>query len=735
MLVRALLAGLAAVALLVPLAGPAPAHPLAHGDAPRILNPRPAPGAVVPAGENLVAALVASDAPVDRARLTVDGTEVALDAPPGDHPTLATSVTLSAGWHTVELEVGNAAGQDQRAWRVRASGVAVTRLAGSERVETAAAISRDRFPQDGGAEAAVLARADDYPDALAGAPFAFAQSAPLLLTARDRLSAPAASELDRALPAGATVYLLGGAEALSDAVRQEVEARGFRVERLAGSSRYGTSAQVSRGLADPRAAVVASGEGFADALSASGAAALEGYPVLLTSRGGLPEPTRAYLEQAGPEEVFVVGGSAVVSEGVVAELERIVGPGRVTRVAGSDRFATSRAVAQQFFTSPESVAVASGRQFPDALAGGPHAAGRNAPMLLSAATTLPDPQTVYVQATQPDAAVIYGGAHALADTVAHDLRRAVASADGPVVAEFEPREPRVQDLDEVVIGFDRELDVDASSVHVRIDGHEVPGTLATGDFSNTLVFSVDDIPDVIQPGVTYEVRVVVAATDGPTWRHLERRLELHRPRLTLSRGDEGDAVARLQQRLEANRFWVGPIDGVYGSLTRQAVMAVQKTHGLEPDGVYGPATRQVLESDPPPPESRSRSGLVYEVDLARRVLMLVADGEVAWVFNTAAGHGRVYEFEGSTYRATTTTGRHTVTRQIDGLREAARGKLWRPKYYDTSRGIAIHGSTSVPAHHASAGCIRVTYAAMDFLWSVDPGTGAGVWVYPDNYYN
>lgn len=725
---------LAAVLLLVALAAPAAAHPLTHGQAPRILNPRPAPGDVVAAGGTLVAALVATDQPLTSASLRIDGQDVPLEVPGGGHPTVGAAPAVAAGWHTAELEVATAAGQDRRAWRFRASGLAVSRLAGSGRIETAVAISRDRFPQDRSAQAAVLARADDYPDALAGGPLAAARSAPLLLTSRDGLSAATGAELTRVLAPGATVYLLGGGAALSDAVRADVEALGFRVERFSGAGRYDTAAAISAELTAPGAAVVASGEGFADALSASSVAAREGYPILLTRGGTLSEPTRAYLEQAGVAQVFVVGGGGVVSDAVVAELRATVGQGSVTRIAGADRYATAAAVAQRFFPDAAAIAVASGRQFPDALAGGPHAAQRDAPILLSGATTLPGGPFAYVQAGPPDTAVVYGGGQAVGDTVVGDLRRADVSGGGPGVVSVAPRGSRVQGLDEVVIGFDRALDVAASSVHVTIGGHEVAGTLGTGDFPSTLVYTIDELPEPAQPGTVHDVRIVAAATDGQAWRHVERRLELERPRLTLSRGDEGAEVAALQRLLAANHFWVGPTDGVYGGLTHQAVMAVQKTHGLQRDGVYGPATRAVLESGPAPPTPRSSSGLVYEVDLARGILMLVADGDVAWIFNTAAGHGRVYEFEGATFRANTTTGRHTVTRQIDGLREAARGRLWRPKYYDESRGIAIHGSTSVPAHHASAGCIRVTYEAMNFLWSIDAGTGAGVWVYPENYY-
>ena len=67
-------------------------------------------------------------------------------------------------------------------------------------------------------------------------------------------------------------------------------------------------------------------------------------------------------------------------------------------------------------------------------------------------------------------------------------------------------------------------------------------------------------------------------------------------------------------------------------------------------------------------------------------------------------------------------------RQIDGLREAPLGTLWRPKYFNG--GIAIHGSPSIPGQPASHGCARLHDAAMDLLWDDDlVPVGTPVWVY------
>jgi len=195
---------------------------------------------------------------------------------------------------------------------------------------------------------------------------------------------------------------------------------------------------------------------------------------------------------------------------------------------------------------------------------------------------------------------------------------------------------------------------------------------------------------------------------------------------TLELGESGEAVLALQQRLVELGYWLGEPDGTYGQLTRQAVMAFQKVEGLARDGVAGPATQQALATASRP-VPRGTHGI--EIDLDRQVLFVVQDGRVTWAINTSTGNGEAYTSStGGTARAVTPPGHFTIERQIDGLREAPLGTLYRPKYFNG--GIAIHGSGSIPAQPASHGCARVTNAAMDLLWSSGVAEiGTPVWVY------
>ena len=195
---------------------------------------------------------------------------------------------------------------------------------------------------------------------------------------------------------------------------------------------------------------------------------------------------------------------------------------------------------------------------------------------------------------------------------------------------------------------------------------------------------------------------------------------------TLRRGDSGAAVRDLQTRLTKLKYYVGNIDGSFGDLTFQGVLAIQKVAGLPRDGIVATKTWAAIDGGTKP-TPRSGSGRAAEVDNARQVLLVVKDGVLLHTLNTSTGSGERYFSGGSWHTATTPSGTFKVSRQIDGWRHAELGDLWRPKYFNG--GIAIHGSTSVPPVPASHGCCRVSITAMNHIWSTEVPLGATVLVY------
>jgi peptidoglycan hydrolase-like protein with peptidoglycan-binding domain len=195
----------------------------------------------------------------------------------------------------------------------------------------------------------------------------------------------------------------------------------------------------------------------------------------------------------------------------------------------------------------------------------------------------------------------------------------------------------------------------------------------------------------------------------------------------LRMGSSGPAVLRLQQRLSTLGYWLGTLDGDFGGQTQQAVFALQKAAGLSPSGTVTAATQRALDAGVRP-TAKSTSGRVIEVNLSRNLLLFVNGGHVTYTLNTSTGGGYVYYDQGEREVATTPKGHFTTYRVIDGPHRSSLGLLIRPRYF--TAGYAIHGDSSVPAKPVSHGCVRVTDAAIDWIWAanLDP-IGTPVWIY------
>lgn len=153
-------------------------------------------------------------------------------------------------------------------------------------------------------------------------------------------------------------------------------------DRLEGSDRYAVSVAVSeRGYPDGADVVyVASGQVFADGLTAGPAAAHEGGPVLLTRGTQMPANVAAEIERLNPSRIVIVGGEATISPAVATALEGMAGT--VERVGGANRYEVSRNLADYAFDGSAAAFIATGRVFSDALSAGPAAASIDAPILL-----------------------------------------------------------------------------------------------------------------------------------------------------------------------------------------------------------------------------------------------------------------------------------------------------------------------------------------------------------------
>ncbi|PWJ47854.1 Putative cell wall binding repeat 2 [Quadrisphaera granulorum] len=264
-----------------------------------------------------------------------------------------------------------------------AAPASTSRWWGADRYATAAAVSKESFPQ--GARDVVVVSGARFPDALAAAPLAAQLGGPVLTVQPGDLPEATRAELQRLSPA--VIHVVGGTSAVSeDLFRQLQPLASQRVERIQGDDRYGTAARVATtSFADASEVVLASGEDFPDALAGGAAGAALGSPLLLSGRDALPAATRSALTALAPSRVTLVGGTSVVTPTVVAQVKQALPSTAVVRLAGDDRYATAAVVARDTWESVPSPLLASGEAFPDALAG----AALGAPLLLARRDCLP----------------------------------------------------------------------------------------------------------------------------------------------------------------------------------------------------------------------------------------------------------------------------------------------------------------------------------------------------------
>ena len=312
--------------------------------------------------------------------------------------------------------------------QVRAASVTTsTRLAGSDRYATAAAVSAGSFSP--GIPVAFLATGSDFPDALTAAAAA-GGTGPVLLTSSSSLPPATAAELGRLQPR--RVLVVGGPQAVGDAVLGSVRALlpSTTVTRSSGPERYDTAAALSKATFPNGAAIVylTTGTNYPDALSAAAVAGGHG-PVLLTRTDSVPAATVAELRRLGPSRIVVVGGSRAVSDPTFLAVAAAVPDAPMSRLAGTDRYATAAAVATSTPGSASRTVVylATGQDYPDALAAAAAAGGRG-PVLLAKPDGLPASTLGALKALGTDQLVVVGGLTAISGAAEAQARDAVASS-------------------------------------------------------------------------------------------------------------------------------------------------------------------------------------------------------------------------------------------------------------------------------------------------------------------
>ena len=291
-----------------------------------------------------------------------------------------------------------------------------SRLTGTDRFDTAAQASRSLADPP----RVFVATGRDFPDSLSGGAVAAHEGSPVLLVDADRVPDATAAELSRLGPA--EIIVLGGTSAIGPTAVAALESYA-PVTRWSGADRYTTSAVVSRASVPPGVDTlyVASGEDYPDALAAGAVAGAKGSPVLLVRPGGIPGAVRTELQRLEPDRIIIVGGPSSINSSVERDLHHYSDV--IRRFAGEDRYATSVQLTREAFTDhAATVYLASGEDFPDALAGAPAARAEHAPVLLVRESRIPQAVGAELARLSPERVVALGGSSAISDRALREAR-------------------------------------------------------------------------------------------------------------------------------------------------------------------------------------------------------------------------------------------------------------------------------------------------------------------------
>ena len=288
----------------------------------------------------------------------------------------------------------------------------VKRISGNTRFETSALINKNA---DVDSDIAVISNGHSFPDSIAASILAGNLNAHLLLSDPGRVT----REISNTINTGkiSTVYLVGGNN-LPKSYIDTLTSKGIDVRYLKGKSRYDTAVKVAKEDSSKDIVFLANGVLFPDALSISGVAKMKNANLLFTDGKTLNNDVMNIIKKAS--EVYLVGGNNSVSKEIENKIRNVVPS--VSRISGKTRYETSVKIANNYYSNPEFVLLASGEDFADALSGTTLSNKLNAPIVLSKKTQAPNELISYLKYKKINTLYILGGNGSVSGAVEKQIK-------------------------------------------------------------------------------------------------------------------------------------------------------------------------------------------------------------------------------------------------------------------------------------------------------------------------
>ena len=294
-----------------------------------------------------------------------------------------------------------------------------TRIAGANRFETATSVAKTMYKD--GCENVIISNGYNYTDEISASILANNIKAPVLLIGNnDEQDKETLNYIKQHMNKDGKVFIVGGTGAVGEKFISKLKKVGIKnIDRMDGKDRYETNIKTNNKLDIEKGSpiIVASGEGFADALSITSIAQMKKYPIVLTSKNNLSKDAKYYIKKINPSKIHIIGGEGVVSKNIKNTLNALtnLNDNNIVRIQGSDRYNTNISVLKYFDIGGDTLAIASGTTFPDSLVGSVYASSKNAPILLMNNSMNLSAQNKYISFKKYNNCIIFGGTGVVKD--------------------------------------------------------------------------------------------------------------------------------------------------------------------------------------------------------------------------------------------------------------------------------------------------------------------------------
>ena len=293
------------------------------------------------------------------------------------------------------------------------------RISGPGRVETSIEISKFENTKS---KTVILADARNYPDALAASNLTNGRYSVILV--QNQLTQAIINEITRL--EAQDLIILGGTNSISEDIEKGLaDIAGVKnVSRIAGENRYDTCQKIFN-HAKKKSLVLASGEIFPDALATS--SILDQAGLLLTKKDQLPSEAQAAIKDLNHDNFLIVGGENSVQESLATSISNKYQYASHTRISGNNRYETSAKIGDRLVSS--TVILASGENFPDALAASTLAQKIDSPILLVSKDKIDQSVIDYFKKHNIKKALVVGGQLSISDKTLANAERLIKGQD------------------------------------------------------------------------------------------------------------------------------------------------------------------------------------------------------------------------------------------------------------------------------------------------------------------